>query len=61
MRWITLIVFAVLTVLCGIWAFATGFAVGGVVGKVLFWAFLVLFFVSLLDGWKWRPRSRPGS
>jgi hypothetical protein len=61
MRWITLIIFAVLAVLCGIWAFAGGFTVGAVLGKVLFWAFLVLFFLALLGGWKWRPRSRPGS
>jgi uncharacterized membrane protein YtjA (UPF0391 family) len=59
MPWLTMILFAVLAIVCGFWAFAGGFSAGVAIGKVLFWVFLVLFILSVLGGWPW-PRSRVG-
>jgi uncharacterized membrane protein YtjA (UPF0391 family) len=55
------ILFAILTIIFGIWAFGTGAAVVWAGAQVLFWVFLVLFVLSLLGGWAggWGPPARP--
>lgn len=53
------VLFAILSVIFGVWGFGTATAAWGGV-QILFWIFLALFILSLLAwGGSWNPRRRP--